>query len=336
MVVIGTSAGGVEALMTIVRQLPADFPTPICIVLHIPPDSPTLLAHILGRQGALPAKEAEDREFYRNGTIYVAPPDRHLLVGRDGRLRVVRGPRENRHRPSIDPLFRSAAAALGAHVIGVILTGALDDGTAGVVAIKKRGGTVIIQDPSDALYPAMPSSAMEHVQADHVLPLADIARQLTFSVHQPVHANPGPPDDDMMLEIRMAELEPKAMQEDERPGEPSPYSCPDCGGVLWEIQDENLVRYRCRVGHAFSSETMLSAQSEVLEEALWTAVKTLEESARLSKRLALSERARGHDWLAKRFEEREREARGRVETIRRFLLKTDTSEVPVEIGQSGR
>lgn len=322
--------------MTIVRQLPADFPSPIFIVLHIPPDSPSLLAHILTREGALPAKEAEDGELYRNGTIYVAPPDRHLLISKEGRLRTVRGPRENRHRPSIDPLFRSAAATLGPLVIGVILTGALDDGTAGLVAVAKRGGTTIIQDPRDALYPAMPSSAMEHVRADHVLPLADIARQLTLIVNEAVPVNPGPTrDDDMLMEVRMAELDPQAMQEDDRPGDPSPYSCPDCGGVLWEIQDEDFVRYRCRVGHAFSPETMLSAQSDVLEEALWTAAKTLEESARLSKRLARSERARGHDWLAKRFEEKEREARERVETIRRFLLK-DTSEVPIEVPQAGR
>lgn len=336
-VVIGTSAGGVDALMTIVRQLPADFPAPICIVLHIPPDSPSLLSQILAREGALPAKDAEDGEFYRNGTIYVAPPDRHLLVTRDGKLRVVRGPRENRHRPAVDPLFRSAAAHRGPATIGVILTGALDDGTAGISAVKTRGGMAIIQDPRDALYPGMPSSALEHVRPDFVLPLADIPRQLTLSVHQPVPHSSGPSrDDDMLMEVRMAELDSKTMQDDERPGEPSPYSCPDCGGVLWEIGDDDLVRYRCRVGHGFSPETMLSAQSEVLEEALWTAVKTLEESARLSKRLAHSERSRGHDWLARRFEEKEHEARARVETIRRFLLKSDTSEVPIEIAAPGR
>jgi two-component system chemotaxis response regulator CheB len=336
-VVIGTSAGGVDALLNIVRQLPPDFPAPICIVLHIPADSPSLLAQILSRAGPLPAKEAEDGELYRGGTIYVAPPDKHLLVARNGTLRTVRGPRENRHRPAIDPLFRSAAAALGPNVIGVILTGALDDGTAGLVAVKKRGGTAIVQDPRDALYPAMPASAMEHVRADFILPLSDIARQLTLTVHEAVSVhNPGPTrDDDMLLEVRMAELEPQALQEDDRPGDPSPYSCPDCGGVLWEIEDGNLVRYRCRVGHAFSPETMLSAQADVLEEALWSAVKTLEESARLSRRLARAERLRGHDWLAQRFEEKESEARARVEVLRRFLLKNDTAEVPVELREAG-
>ncbi|PYQ29122.1 MAG: chemotaxis protein CheB [Acidobacteria bacterium] len=335
MVVIGASAGGVDALMTLVRELPPDFPAPICIVLHIPPDSPSLLAHILRREGALPAKEAVDGEFYRNGTIYVAPPDKHLLVAREGKLRTVRGPRENRHRPAVDVLFRSAAAVLGPNVIGVILTGALDDGTAGLLAIKKLKGIAVVQDPSDALYPAMPSSAVAHVRADYVLPLSGIARQLTLTVNEPRHVNPAPPPDrDMLLEVSMAELDPDAMQEDQRPGAPSPYSCPDCGGVLWEIADGEYTRYRCRVGHAFSPETMLGAQSEVLEEALWTAAKTLEESARLSHRLAKTERTRGHDWLAKRFEEKEREARDRVEVIRRSLLKSDTSEVPIEISNA--
>ena len=183
-VVIGASAGGVDALTQIVRTLPADFPAPIFVVLHIPPDSPSLLAPILHREGSLPAKDAEDGEAYSNGTIYVAPPDKHLLIARNGTVRTSRGPRENRHRPAVDVLFRSAAAAAGPNAIGVILTGALDDGTAGLLAIKKENGIAIVQDPQDALYPAMPSSAIEHVRADYILPLADIPRQLTLIVHE--------------------------------------------------------------------------------------------------------------------------------------------------------
>ena len=264
------------------RQLPSDFPAPICIVLHIPPDSPSFLAQILSRDSALPVKEAEDGELYRNGTIYVAPPDKHLLVERGGKLRAVRGPRENRHRPAVDPLFRSAAAALGPNAVGVILTGTLDDGTARLFAIKKRNGIAVVQDPEDARYPAMPSSALEQVAADHILPLSDIGRQLTLIVNEPRRVTPARPD--------------------------------------------------CGVGHAYSPESMLGAQCDVLEEALWTAAKTLEESARLSHRLARAERERGHDWLAKRFESKEQEARERVEVIRRFLLM-DTSEVPVEVSR---
>jgi two-component system chemotaxis response regulator CheB len=188
----------------------------------------------------------------------------------------------------------------------------------------------IVQDPQEALYPSMPQSAIEHVDVDHVLPVSDIARHLTLAVRAPRPVVAPAPDPTLLLEVGMAELERDALAGDDRPGEPSPYSCPDCGGVLWEIADgEEYLRYRCRVGHAFSPESMLSAQSEVLEEALWSAAKTLEESARLSRRLAATERARGHDWLALRFEEKEKEARDRVEVIRRYLLETDTSEIPV-------
>jgi two-component system chemotaxis response regulator CheB len=336
-VVIGASAGGVDALMQIARELPADFPAPIFVVLHIPRDSPSLLAHILSRQGALTAKEAEDGERYRNGIIYVAPPDRHLLVLGDGTLRTARGPRENRHRPAVDPLFRSAAAAAGRNVVAVLLTGALDDGTAGLLSIKTYGGVAIVQDPNDALYPGMPASAIEHVNGiDYVLPLSDIGRQLTLTVNASPPAGEAPaPDRILLMEVRMAELEPDALHDDDRPGQPSPYSCPDCGGVLWEVAEKEYLRYRCRVGHAYSPETMLNAQSEVLEEALWMAVKTLEESARLSKRLAAAEHSRGHDWLARRFEQKEAEVRGRVEVIRRHLLRTEQSEVPIHERRSG-
>jgi two-component system, chemotaxis family, protein-glutamate methylesterase/glutaminase len=328
-VVIGASAGGVEALIEIVRGLPPDFPAPVCVVIHIPPTAPTLLPDILTREGILPAVEGIDGEPHKAGTIYIAPPDRHLLVMRNGTLRASRGPRENRHRPAIDPLFRSAAAALGPGVVGVILTGALDDGTAGLLAVKQQGGIAIVQDPQTAVYQSMPRSALDHVEVDHVVPLQDIARVLTMVLQAPIpaathHHRPHP---DIHMEVRMAEMDPDAMQEDERPGHPSPFSCPDCGGVLWEIGDETLTRYRCRVGHAFSPESMLGAQAEKLEEALWTAAKTLEESARLSKRLARSERQRGNTWLAERFEQKEREARERVEVIRKFLAR-DTTEVP--------
>jgi two-component system, chemotaxis family, protein-glutamate methylesterase/glutaminase len=321
-VVIGASAGGVEALMRLVQDLPRDFPAPIFVVLHIPASAPSMLAHILSRAQRLPAVNAEDGRRYEPGTIYVAVPDHHLLVGRDGTMHVARGPRENRHRPAVDPLFRSAALARGRNAIGVVLTGAMDDGTAGLIAIRKRGGIAVVQDPGEAMYPSMPQSAIAHVDVDHVVPLASMGELLARLVAEPPREAEAVEDENLDLETRMAELDADALAQDERPGRPSPYSCPDCGGVLWEVPEEEFTRYRCRVGHAFSPEAMLSAQDEVLEEALWSAVKTLEESARLSSRLAETERHRGHEWLVKRFEEKEREARGRVEVIRRYLLRT--------------
>jgi two-component system, chemotaxis family, protein-glutamate methylesterase/glutaminase len=329
-VVIGASAGGVEALTQVVRHLPKNLAAPVFVVLHIPPDATSVLPDILARNGRLRAKAARDGERYENGTIYVAPPDFHLLVN-DGTLRLRRGPRENRVRPSVDPLFRSAAIAAGPHAIGVILTGSLDDGTAGLIAIKQRGGTAIIQDPKDAVYPGMPQSALEHVDADVCVPLSRISEEIVNAVNRPV-VRPRPRavvTEDMEMEKKIAEMDSATMQDDNRPGEPSAFSCPECGGVLWEIKDGEYVRFRCRVGHGYSPETMLGAQSEQLEAALWSAMKTLEESARLSRRLADSERARGHDWMVERFEERERDARDRAEVIRQFLMSQSTT-VPIE------
>jgi two-component system chemotaxis response regulator CheB len=328
-VVIGASAGGVEALLRLVRDLPADFPAPVCIVLHIPADAPSLLPGILDRESKLQVAHAEDGQALVPSRIYVAPPDRHLLVGDDGTVLVTRGPRENRHRPAVDPLFRSAALVYGPRAIAVILTGTLDDGTAGALAVKERGGIVLVQDPAEALYPGMPQSAVSHVKVDHVLSLAAIGGKLAELVGQSVAAEALPPHDYLRLENGMAALDPDALARDDRPGQPSPYSCPDCGGVLWQIEEGEYVRYRCRVGHAFAPESMLSAQEEMLEEALWSAAKTLEETARLSARLALTERARGHGWLADRFAQKEQDARSRVEVIRRYLLRDDDATVPV-------
>ena len=329
-VVIGASAGGVEALVRLVQDLPPTFPAPIAIVLHVPPESPSLLAEILARKGHLRTVAAEAGMVAEPGTIYVARPDRHLVVERNGdrlTLDVARGPRENRHRPAVDPLFRSAALAARENAIGVILSGALDDGTAGLIAIKQCGGLAIVQDPADAMYSGMPQSAIENAAVDYLVPLAEIGALLgrlvretppapmnmTAERHAHSHA--------LRLETNMAQLEHDALHSDDRPGTPSPYSCPECGGVLWEIEDSEYVRFRCRVGHAYSPETMLGAQDNLLEEALWSAVKTLEESARLSHRLAASERQRGNNWLVARFEEKEQQARDRVEVIRRYLLR---------------
>jgi two-component system, chemotaxis family, protein-glutamate methylesterase/glutaminase len=328
LVVIGASAGGVEALMKVAGALPRDFAAPVVIVLHIGAEGPSVLPQILARSGPLPVQEACDGELLQPGTIYTAIPDHHVLVDEDKTLRLVKGPRENRHRPAIDPLFRSAALAFRSRCIGVILTGTLDDGTAGMLAVKKGGGVAIVQDPADATYPSMPQSVLDFVKVDYVLPLAGIAAKLVECVQTPCATTERTANLEMLkMEKKIVALDPKTLQVDDRPGTPSAYSCPDCGGVLWEIEDgDDYVRYRCRVGHAFSPETMLDAQSNVLEEALWTAMKTLEESARLSARLAENERKRGHEWLVKRFETRERDARQRAELIRRFLTTEEARE----------
>ncbi|HWS70976.1 MAG TPA: chemotaxis protein CheB, partial [Thermoanaerobaculia bacterium] len=303
-------------------------PAPILLVVHVSPDAPSLLPQVLGRHAAIAVKAAENGEIARPGVLYVAPSDLHLLIERGGRLRTVRGPRENRHRPAVDPLFRSAAMAFGPRAIAVVLSGSLDDGTAGLVAIKQRGGIALVQEPSDALFPSMPASAIAHVEVDRLVTIATLGETLEKIVNAPFpEAVPTGDGGRIEMEKKIAAFESETLQVDDRPGNPSAFSCPDCGGVLWEIEEHpTLVRYRCRVGHALSPETMLTAQDDKLEEALWTALKTLEESARLSKRLAETQRKEGHDWMQERFEAKERDARERAEVIRRVLL-TGRSEV---------
>src|SRR5207253_9545151 len=241
-VVIGASAGGVEAMRRLVPTIPADFPAPILLVVHVSPDAPTLLPQVLARHAEIEVKLAENGELARAGVLYVAPSDLHLLIEPGGWLRVVRGPRENRHRPAVDPLFRSAATAFGAGAIAVVLSGSLDDGTAGLMAIKQRGGTALVQEPSDALFPSMPSSALAHVDVDRRVTIASLGETLTDLVNMPV-AMPvaeaaGIGDGGRIeMEKKIAAFDGETFQQDDRPGTPSAFSCPDCGGVLWEIEE---------------------------------------------------------------------------------------------------
>ena len=275
--------------------------------------------------------EAADGAKLENGVVYVARPDHHLTIQKNRTIRLTRGPRENRHRPAVDPLFRSAAVSYGARAIGVILSGSMDDGTAGVLAIKRAGGMAVVLEPSDALYPGMPQSVLENVEAiDFVVPLADVPAAIEECLRRTPHAAAGAAASELMeMEKKISEMDEAAMITEDRPGNPSPFSCPDCGGVLWEIGDGEYARFRCRVGHALSPDTMLGAQGERLEEALWTALKTLEETATLSRRLASRERDSGHLWMMKRFEDRANDAMERAEVIR-GVLSGVSDTVPVE------
>ena len=245
-VVIGASSGGVEALMRLMGDLPAS----VFVVVHLPQEHPSVLARLLDRAGPLEAKNAEDGEEMTPGRVYVAPPDHHLLL-EDGRVRLTRGPKENRHRPAVDALFRTAAVAQGPRVVGVVLTGAHDDGTAGLFAIKRRGGGAIVQDPKEALFPGMPESALSFVDVDYCLPLGKMAPLLARLAHEDVpdrERGAYPVPDDMELEARVAGLDPSTINSDERPGELSHFTCPECTGPPYEIEDGKLVRFRCRWG----------------------------------------------------------------------------------------
>jgi two-component system chemotaxis response regulator CheB len=316
-VVVGASAGGVEALADLAASLPPDLPAAVFVVLHLPSTRTSALPDILSRRGPLPATHVKDGEPIEPGRLYVAPPDHHVLL-RSGHVHLARGPRENGHRPAVDPLFRSAAREYASRVIGVVLSGALDDGTAGLAAIKTRGGLAVVQEPTDALYPGMPTSALEHVRVDHVQPAAALGALLARLTAEPAGAaNPAPANMEVEVEVEGFSLE---AMEGEHPGRPSGFSCPDCNGVLWEIQDGDLQRFRCRVGHAWSPESLLTQQSEGLEAALWIALRSLEERAALARKLAAPARRRGHTITASRFEEQAAEAQQAARLVRNLLL----------------
>ena len=319
-IVIGASAGGVEALTDLVGRLPADLPAAVFIVLHIPAYGTSVLPGILSRRGLLPAVHPADGDPVQKGRIYVAPPDHHLIVEKDGMIRLTRGPHENGHRPAVDALFRSAARAYGPRVIGVILTGTLDDGTAGLQAVKRRGGLAVVQDPEEALFASMPRCAIQGVAVDLVAPLAEIGPALASLAHQPVPGeSESPVTPELEEEVKVAEFDIKAL-ETRHEGKPSSYACPDCHGVLWEVEEGDLLRFRCRVGHAFSPESLLASQSDALEDALWTALRALEESAALADRLSERSGERGHGLAADRFAQQAVDARDRAAVIRQALL----------------
>jgi two-component system chemotaxis response regulator CheB len=321
-VVVGASAGGVEALVELAASLPGDLSAAVFVVLHLPATGTSALPEILRRHGPLPAAHVRDSEPIQPGRIYVAPPDHHVLV-RTGHVHLSRGPRENGHRPAIDPLFRSAAREYAARVIGVVLSGALDDGTAGLLAIKSRGGIAVVQNPEDALYPGMPGNALEHAQVDHVLAAASMGKLLTRLLANLAEPPADPAPTGMRVEVEMEGFSMEAF-EGHHPGRPSGFSCPDCHGVLWQIKDGGLERYRCRVGHAWSPESLLTQQSEALEAALWVALRSLEERAALARRLAEPARRRGHAITATRFEEQAAEAQQAARLVRDLLLNRDT------------
>jgi two-component system chemotaxis response regulator CheB len=324
-VVIGASAGGVDAITRLISELPENLQAAIFVVLHIPAHMPSYLTEIIKSKSKLPVVQAKDEQPIELGMIYVAPPDKHLLVHRD-KVRVVRGPRENRHRPAIDPLFRSAAASYGPRVVGVLLTGLLDDGTAGFNSIKKAGGTLLIQDLNEAQYSEMPANAASMVDVDSILTITSLAREIVRLTTEEVKIAGVLQMDRDDIETRLVEFDKQAISNEYRKGQPSVYACPDCKGVLWEIKEDEVVRYRCRSGHGFSAESLAIEQGEVIEDALWTALTTLEERASFLRKMAKGARKNSHYLNAAFYEKRIREAEENAEVIRKILIKTEAFE----------
>ncbi len=265
-IVIGASAGGVEALQTLVRALPADLPATVFVVVHLAPRSRSLLPEILSSFGPLPAVHAEDGMPIERGRIYIAPPDRHLLL-EPGHVHLGFGPREQHQRPCINVSFRSAALAYGERVVGVLLTGQLDDGTAGLWDIKRRGGIAVVQNPEEAAFPSMPLSALREIEVDHIVRLADMGSLLIRLALTPL-AKAANPIGREAMQSRLTDV-----------------TCPECRGTIWEVQHGNGVQYHCRVGHTYSPRSMLAEHFAAQERVMWSAIVAMEEGAALARRL---------------------------------------------------
>jgi two-component system chemotaxis response regulator CheB len=320
LIVIGASAGGLNPLLTVIRALPADLPAAVLVVMHISSTGTSRLPEILARTGALDVEPARDGLPLRPGMIVVAPPDRHLVVA-DEHVELDRGARENGHRPAVDPLFRSAAAAFGDRCCGVVLSGAQDDGAAGMAELKRRGGVALVQAPAEALYSDMPTNAMAATDVDGALPAAEIGPEL---VRLATGAGPRPV--------------PSAAHagSDVRDGTVLTLTCPECGGVLTERSAAGALHFTCHVGHAFSPQSMVAAHSEAVERAMWTAARTLEDRATLLRRMAHRARASGSGRSAAQFERNAEEALEQAAQVRGAIAAVDDSALAITDIDEGR
>lgn len=312
-IAIGGSAGSGAVLRKVIGDLPADLPASVFISTHMPVNSPGLLSDILSSRAAIPVCRAIDGQPIERGRVYVAVPDRHMLVV-DGVIRLGEGPRENMVRPAIDPLFRSAALAFGPRVVGVVLSGMLNDGASGLHAIKACGGVAVVQNPMDAEAEQMPVAALQAVDVDHVVPASDLGR-LLVSIAGSV-AGPGrTPSDELDLEVQIAAGIRLGSDKLREIATPSALSCPDCQGVLSEVRNSSPLRYRCQIGHAATAEVLASRGSEV-DEAVRVAMRVMEERVTLVERMALDARQTGRTAVAELYEARAVEYRGYATTLR--------------------
>jgi two-component system chemotaxis response regulator CheB len=321
-IVIGASAGGFEALKKLAAGLPSDFAASVFIVWHMSPDVRGVLPQVLNRVGTIHAAHAYDGEPIMPNRIYIAPPDRHILI-EEGKVRVTRGPKENRFRPAVDPLFRSAAVAYGSRVIGVILSGALDDGTAGLWTIKQRGGTAVVQNPLDAEVPSMPENALREVAVDYCIPVAEMAHLLVRLSKEQIKETSEvvmEEDEKTEIEIRIA-AEASAFELGfMKFGELSPFTCPDCHGVLSIFKDGKRKRFRCHTGHAYSADSLLTTVTENIEDSLYSAIRGVEESIILLNHLGDHFAEVNQTKLAAMYFKKANEAEERAQMVRQAVL----------------
>ncbi|MFB0487992.1 two-component system chemotaxis response regulator CheB [Methylobacterium sp. OAE515] len=325
-IVIGGSSGATLPLKTILGTLPKDLPAAVFVVVHIPARSLGLLATVTAAAAHMPVHPAADGMAVTPGNIYLGVPDYHLILA-DGRIRLGRGPRENMARPSIDPLFRSAGVSYGPRVIGVLLSGLLNDGTAGLDAIKRCGGLALVQDPADAIADEMPRSALSTLEVDLTLSATRIGDVLADLVRDPA-GPPRPVPPELRLEVDIAAGARVGSDVIGRIATPAALSCPQCGGVLSTMKDGKPLRFRCQVGHAFTAELVAKEQENSVDEALRVALRIIEERAELVRRMAADGREAGRRALAEMYDERAAEYRAYAETIRKAVLHTLPSPEP--------
>lgn len=326
-VVIGTSAGGLHALTKLTSQLQADFTAPVLVVQHISADATgNVLLDALSKHNKLKCQHAENGMTLSPGELYLAPSDHHLMVSQEGTILVTKGAQENRSRPAIDPLFRSAAVAFRNRVIGVLLTGYLDDGTSGLKVIQRCGGTCVVQDPADADYPDMPQNALNQLKVDYQLPIAEMG-SLLYELIAREPGKPGPVPEDVLIETKIAERVLSDLPSVNSLGDQVPFNCPGCGGVLWEIDKDSSARFRCHTGHAYTAATLLAEQTKKIEETMWTALRMFEERKNL-----LTTMSKGQKGAAlQSSQERAELSQVHIDRIKAILLASDkgtNSDIP--------
>ncbi|HEX7887968.1 MAG TPA: chemotaxis protein CheB [Ramlibacter sp.] len=319
LVVVGASAGGISALMELAQSLPPGFPAPVCVVQHVGANL-SILPELLANRGPHPAVHGRDGQLLTPGVLHVAPPDHHMLV--EGRqLRLTRGPRENHTRPAIDPLFRSAALAWGPRAIGVVLTGTMDDGSAGLWAIKSRGGIAVVQDPATAAEPSMPECAIRAVDVDHTVAIDRMGALLSRLVRQPPAAE-APPPDVLAREVAINRGE-DLVENLTALAAPAGLSCPDCGGGLWEVKDSPQLRFRCHTGHAYGAHSLERAQAQASEHSLRSSVRALQEREMLLRRMATIADATGDNAQAEAGRRQADQLHAQVRELRSLTASVD-------------
>lgn len=319
--VIGTSAGGLNAVKLLINQLQENFPAPILVVQHISADATgNVLLDALNKHSKIKCEHAISGASLEDGHLYLAPSDHHLMIGDDKRILITKGAQENRARPAIDPLFRSAAVVFGSNVIGILLTGYLDDGTAGMIAIKRCGGTCIVQDPADAEYPDMPANALSQVKVDFCVPLLEMGGLLYQQLAaKPEKKKPAPKD--ILIEAKIAKRVLSDLPAVNALGDQVPFNCPGCGGVLWKVDKGSSTRYRCHVGHAYTAQALMAEQTMKIEETMWTALRMFEERRNLLTTFAREQTGA----ISKSALERADLSQVHIDRIKAILLADDNS-----------